>query len=68
MASNKIPCPCCGKRAVEEYEICSECGWEHDDVQVDDPDYRGGANRLSLNEAKANYEATGWSDPEFPKR
>lgn len=52
------PCPCCGKGLVEkghEYDVCDECYWEDDPVQFDDPDYRGGANHMSLNEARAAY-------------
>jgi hypothetical protein len=48
-------CPCCGKKTLTErgnYEICKVCGWEDDDIQSDDPDYAGGANHISLNEAQ----------------
>ena len=38
-----------------EYEICDECGWEDDPVQSSDDDYAGGANRLSLNQARNEY-------------
>lgn len=49
------PCRCCGNLTIEEYgdfEICAVCGWEDDDIQFCDPDFSGGANELSLNEAK----------------
>ena len=36
--------------------VCDICGWEQDEVQHDDPDYRGGANKKSLNEAKAAWK------------
>lgn len=52
------PCPCCGARVharLGEYEICEVCGWEDDPVQSADPDYAGGANELSLNQAKAEW-------------
>ena len=54
------PCPCCGFLTRSEsdhgtFEICPICGWEDDYVQFNDPDYRGGANRESLNEARENY-------------
>ena len=49
------PCPCCGEESLSEignYEICRVCGWEDDPVQREDPNYAGGANSLSLNEAR----------------
>lgn len=33
------------------------CGWVNDGVQRADPDYRGGYNRISLNEAKKKFAA-----------
>ncbi|HEV3050831.1 MAG TPA: CPCC family cysteine-rich protein [Longimicrobium sp.] len=54
------PCPCCGSRTMPDeprggYEICGVCGWEDDSVQSNDPACRGGANRESLNEARAAF-------------
>ena len=49
------PCPCCSARVLSrlgEYEICAVCGWEDDPVQSADPDYVGGANAMSLSQAK----------------
>jgi hypothetical protein len=37
------------------YEICPVCFWEDDLVQNEDPSYAGGANQVSLNEARRNY-------------
>ena len=51
-------CPCCGRHYFEEkdaYEICPVCGWEDDPVQRRDPDFAGGANACSLNEARREY-------------
>ena len=48
-------CPCCRMHLFEEkggYEICPVCGWEDDPVQRRDPDFAGGANKMSLNEAR----------------
>jgi len=64
-----FPCPCCGEltRSEKDYgtfDICDVCGWEDDNVQADDPDYEGGANRPSLNQARQNYIATGFAKPE----
>lgn len=55
-----VPCPCCGIGLVSEgheFDICEVCGWEDDPVQFEDPDYSGGANRISLNEARQIYLA-----------
>ncbi|WP_415359971.1 CPCC family cysteine-rich protein, partial [Pseudomonas aeruginosa] len=37
------------------YEICPVCYWEDDIAQNKDPDYDGGANGISLNNAKENF-------------
>lgn len=49
-------CPCCGQSVVAEYEICPTCSWENDPIQTDHPDLAGGANHMSLNEAKAAFK------------
>lgn len=59
----RFPCPCCGNLTLEEappgtYLICELCHWEDDPVQFDDPDYRGGANHESLNEARRRWLLT----------
>ncbi|MBW3572176.1 MAG: hypothetical protein KY467_13835 [Gemmatimonadetes bacterium] len=64
------PCPCCGFRTMAEewrgsYELCPVCNWEDDGVQYEDPDYRGGANAESLNEARAAFAAT---QPQYARR
>lgn len=51
----KIKCPCCGKTMVSEYEICSVCNWENDPIQLTNPEFRGGANKESLLEARESY-------------
>ena len=50
-------CPCCGQPGFTHpvdgtYDICPYCMWEDDPVQLKDPDFAGGANELSLNEAR----------------
>ena len=55
-----IKCPVCCKYEFEydnDYDVCETCGWENDGVQLDDPDYSGGANDISLNEARAAWAA-----------
>lgn len=51
-------CPVCEEYSFEfpdDYDICPICGWENDGVQREDKDYWGGANDLSVNEAKIVY-------------
>ena len=52
-------CPVCGKHMFaddEDFYICPVCGWENDPVQNDDHDYAGGANHVSVNQAKELYK------------
>ncbi|MBS7225378.1 MAG: hypothetical protein KH050_08570 [Clostridiaceae bacterium] len=49
-------CPCCGKTDLEEYEICSVCGWENDLNQLRNESLRG-ANEMTLAEARKAYSA-----------
>lgn len=63
-------CPCCGFLTFESlppgtYEICPVCYWEDDPVQFEDPLYAGGANRVSLIQARQNFLKLGASSPEF---
>ena len=59
----KYKCPCCGYYTFEkkhhEYEICPVCYWEDDPVQKNDPTFKGGANHISLEKAKENFEKFG---------
>ena len=49
-------CPVCGQYSfAEPHDICPVCGWEEDKVQLRDPDFAGGANEMSLNEARAAF-------------
>ena len=53
-------CPVCGQYEFEfhgSFDICEVCGWEDDNVQENDPDYAGGANIISLNQAKKAYKS-----------
>lgn len=63
----KFTCPCCGFKTLSEkpagsYGICPICFWEDDNVQANDPDYEGGANRVSLRQAQKNFKELGASD------
>lgn len=68
----RYPCPCCGYLTFDEepcgtYEICPVCYWEDDIAQNKDPDYDGGANGISLNNAKENFFKYGAIKREFLK-
>ena len=55
----KIECPCCKNLTLPEkepwYFICPICLWENDPIQFEDPDFTGGANEYSLNQARKNF-------------
>ncbi|MDQ7814927.1 MAG: CPCC family cysteine-rich protein [Patescibacteria group bacterium] len=66
----KYPCPCCGFLTLSEqppgtYDICPVCNWEDDNVQYEDTDFEGGANKVSLNQARKNFSKFGASDVRF---
>lgn len=59
---SKLKCPCCDYYTLNgsgEYEICPVCFWEDDESQRHMPDMAGGANRVSLNEARQNFHKFG---------
>ncbi len=49
------------RTSTGSFEICPVCSWEDDDVQFDNPTYKGGANVESLEEAKNNFKSIGAS-------
>ena len=56
----KYTCPCCGYKTFNQelngsYDVCPVCFWEDDPIQLADPDYEGGANRVSLRQAQKNF-------------
>lgn len=62
----RYACPCCDCYTFEEqppgtFAICPVCWWEYENVQFADPDYRGGANKPSLREARETYRRIGVS-------
>ena len=63
------PCPCCGYLVLEEklggYDTCPICYWEDDPVQLNEPTYDDGCNRVSLIEAQRNFANCGASDPRW---
>lgn len=56
--SNEISsCPVCGHGGIGEYDICPVCNWENDPVQAYNPNLEGGANQMSLEQAKQAYKS-----------
>lgn len=69
----RYACPCCGFLTYlsppnGSFDICPVCYWEDDAVQSGDPSFAGGANRVSLNEAKRNFAKYGASEERFQGR
>lgn len=62
-------CLCCGYKTISsegaDYLICPICYWEDDPIAYGDADFAGGANTVSLNQAKANFSAFGASEERF---
>ena len=59
----KIACLCCGYFTYEGdteesilYDICEVCFWGYELGAITDLDMKGGANDVSLNEARVNYK------------
>jgi hypothetical protein len=70
VTASRHACPCCGCLTLLDpptgtYFICPVCFWEDDNVQFDHPDSAGGANRVSLNQARENYRRHGVSELRF---
>ncbi|WP_317854486.1 CPCC family cysteine-rich protein [Chakrabartyella piscis] len=66
----KYKCPCCGYYTFAEkpngtYDICEVCFWEDDPIQLDEPTYEGGANRVSLLQAQQNFLSFGACEKEM---
>ncbi len=66
----KYRCRCCGYRTLEHlaegtYELCPVCYWEDDPVQAEDENRQGGANGVSLKEARENFKKYGAIEERF---
>ena len=63
-------CPCCNEyehdTAIGCSDICQICGWEDDYLQRDEPNYKPGANEISLNEARAIWASHESIWPKYP--
>lgn len=66
--TRKYACLCCGFYTLDaapgNFDICPVCYWEDDNIQRLDQNYKGGANDISLNEARRNYKQIGAMSPE----
>lgn len=50
-------CPVCGCEIENHpYALCDNCGWECDPFLEKRPDYAGGPNKMSLNQAREAYK------------
>ena len=54
--------------AEDDFGTCTVCDWIHDPVQEEDPDYFGGANWLTLNQARATWSKYGVGITEQQKK
>ena len=57
--SREHKCPVCGEYTFEEddsHDVCEVCYWEDCGVQEDEPDFEGGANDMSLNQAREYWQ------------
>lgn len=66
----KSKCPCCNHKTMDNndplfHDICPVCYWENDPVQNEDENFIGGANKVSLAQARKNYSVFGASSKEF---
>jgi rubredoxin len=66
-------CPCCGYLTLIEQppgtnERCPVCDWIDDALQYEDVMRPGGANTVSLDSARRNYEAFGAKSQEAMDR
>jgi hypothetical protein len=67
---SSFACPCCAYLTLDRepggtFDLCPVCFWEDDPIQFDDHDYNGGANKVSLNEARNNFIELGASEQRF---
>ena len=71
----EMDCPVCGKfyfSKLDDDDIalfdiiqCSVCGWINDLAQTENPDSTDGANELSLNAYRKNYEKILEENPDY---
>lgn len=59
---NWLPCPVCEYCTFEvlgDWDICPVCGWNSDPMQEAMPDDPVGSNKVSLNQARQNFQELG---------
>jgi len=60
--NSQFHCNCCGNFTLMEeghYEVCPVCFWEDDPIQSQNETFAGGANEMSLCEARQHYKLLG---------
>lgn len=69
LEKERYTCPCCGYRTLGTswggFSLCYVCYWEDDGIQLLDPAYAGGANKLSLAESQSNFAKFGACEEQF---
>jgi hypothetical protein len=66
----RYACPCCDFLTLTQppegtFQGCPVCWWEDDNIQFRNADHRGGANAVSLLEARENFRQIGAMQPRF---
>lgn len=66
-------CACCGRSTLARrpggtYQVCPVCYWEDDAGQLADPSSDEGANDVSLEQARANFQRFGSSSEKHRQR
>lgn len=57
--NGKYMCACCLQYtldAIGQHDYCPVCGWEDDDLQNEDIHRAGGANSMSIDEARKAFD------------
>ena len=72
MSAEHYACACCANLTLSEppgsFAICPVCRWQDDDLQLREPTDAGGANKVSLLDARKNFAAFGASREDFRDR
>lgn len=68
--NQRFKCLCCENYTLDHmtgntFQLCPVCYWEDDGIQSNDSEYPGGANSISLSEARINYKQFGACEKRF---